>query len=133
MTAIFAAMSQGLRATLSDQAIMKDVFANGSATATYKIDNDGTARDHDEALLETWLQSGAASSYEVRATVLSGTSPTGSALATWLNCGSDRSWSQNSTGGAGSVSGIITVEIRSASSLIVLATATITINAISEP
>lgn len=118
-----------------DRTVAK-IVTGGTATATYTIDNDGTVKNHIPATLETWLggSGGAVADYDVRATYTSGTSPSGSALAAWLNCASDRSWSQTNSAQDGStVSGVILVEIRNATTLVVMDSASITISATSDP
>lgn len=70
----------------------------------------------------TWLNYGSASSYEIRYSP-TGDAPTGSATATWLSLSTDRSWTLTETGvGIKSCSG--TIEIRDASTLVVLDSAT---------
>lgn len=76
----------------------------------------------------TWLTgSGVNSDYEARWTTTSGTLTSGT-TGTWLGLGTLREWYvTRSSGGTSTVVG--TLEIRAASSLAVLATATITLNA----
>ena len=70
-----------------------------------------------------WLGGGGASAYDVRVTILSGTYTAGT-TGTWLNLATTRSWTRNATAGNASyVSGLF--EIRNASTLVVLASATI--------
>jgi hypothetical protein len=100
---------------------------NSPATASYTVSIDGTVKVNGVSV-ETWLNSGAAAGYDVRATLVSGTSPAGSALATWLNLSSGRSWSltQSTTGNS---SCVLTVEIGLAGAAAAIASATITIEA----
>jgi hypothetical protein len=97
------------------------------AVATYQISNDGTARDQDGTVLETWLAVGAASDFQVRATLSSGSTPSGT-LNTWLACSTTREWSITSSSPA-TVSCSLWVEIRNASTLAVLAAATADLSA----
>jgi hypothetical protein len=71
-----------------------------------------------------WLVSGAASNYEVRATLDSGSLTAGSsATGTWLSLTSNRSWFIDLGGSAD-----LTIEIRNASTLAVLDTASVSLS-----
>ena len=138
MTAVMAACggafpTNTISVSITNQSVYKNVIG-APATATYQVANTGLIKDQDAATLETWLLVGTAAEFDVRATLASGTSPSGSALATWLNCATDRTWSQfNGAVDGSTVSGVILVEIRDASSLTVLDNATVTISATSSP
>lgn len=75
-----------------------------------------------------WMLTGPASAYDVMWTN-SGSAVTGSATGTWLNLATSRSWTLTAPPGIGLVQAIGTVQIRDASTLAVLATATIDLNA----
>lgn len=78
----------------------------------------------------TWQGGGAASDYDIFATLNSGT-VTGSPTGSWLNLGSGRSWTcTRASNIAGTTSAQITVQIRNATTLAVLATGTITLDAV---
>lgn len=82
-----------------------------------------------------YLVTGASSDYEVRATMASGTNWSGSALSTWLNLGTTRSWNLSASRvapGTTVVTGTATVEIRRVADSAVVATATITLEAEAE-
>lgn len=100
---------------------------SGSVTSTYDIDADGKERKNDSgslAVFNTWLISGVASDCEVRATVSSGSTPTGSATGSWLALSADRSWSlTKSTSGLDSST--LLIEVRNKNSLVVLDSATV--------
>lgn len=67
---------------------------------------------------------GIPSAYEVRCTVDSGTTPSGSATGSWLSCATTREWYITDTvAGGGAVTTATTIEIRDAITLTVLATA----------
>lgn len=71
--------------------------------------------------------------YEVRATVQSGTTPTGSSVGVWLALSSNREWlHQNPTSGTTRQCSLL-VEIRPAGGGVVLTSATISIDATVEP
>jgi hypothetical protein len=85
---------------------------------------------------QTWLTAGSASQVDVRLTQVSLTgagSMSGSALATWLNCGTTRSWTNtNTTNGVNASKFTGTLEFRDATTLAVLDTATVTLDANTE-
>lgn len=105
--------------SITDQNISHTALNSGTATAGYRIDSDGGAYSIVGAvggLLETWLLGGLNSDYEVRATLVSGDTPTGT-LNTWQVCSTDRSWSVTATGGGGIQSScVLTIELRDAAS-----------------
>jgi hypothetical protein len=68
----------------------------GTATASISIASDGKVRNSISAILESWLLSGVASDYEVRATLLSGTLDR-ICYWTWLGCGTSRTWSRSNS------------------------------------
>ena len=108
-------------------------IASSALTASYRIDSDGDVYKVEGATttsIGTWLLAGAAADFEVRFTKNSGDDPTGSALATWLGCGSDRTWTNTDAVNDGiPVASSNTVEIRRAGGTgVILDSATITIN-----
>lgn len=109
----------GSSVSIDDQSISHTVNDGGTAQAGYVIDSDGQAyRNRGSVLtsIETWLDSGVNSDYEVRATLASGDTPTGT-LNTWQACTSDRSWLVSATGGGGvSTTCTLTIELRDAAS-----------------
>jgi hypothetical protein len=105
---------------------------SGTLTSQINVTNAGTVTGNGNvsAPSYTWLQSGSPSSYDVMATVTGGnTSPSGSATGTWLNLGTTRSWSVSVSSPSTLHNSIMTVQIRDASSLSVLASATFTMEA----
>jgi hypothetical protein len=99
----------------------------GTATATYTLTSGGLEQATGVAN-NTWLTVGVGSDYDVMMTNNSGTVPTGSALSTWLNLGTTRAWTVT-RGSLGVNTSSNTVEIRSASSLVVLASVTVSFHA----
>lgn len=103
----------------------------GTASASFSLDNAGAATGGPNSangfLSYAWLSGALAAGYEVRATKTAGLLNSGT-LGTWLSLAATRSWSNTQTG-AGSKSATITFEIRDATSLIVVATASIAISA----
>lgn len=66
--------------------------SGASTTASYSIFSDGTIRDHNLLVLETWLPTGTASNFEARVTVTGGSLSSG-ATGSWVGLGSNRTWS----------------------------------------
>jgi hypothetical protein len=98
---------------------------------TLTFDNTGTLSDTAAGVVAgQWINMrpvdlATASSYDIFVTHTGGPAPTGSALSTWLNLGTTRSWSTQViyVGGFSQVTTNITVQIRNASTLAVVATA----------
>lgn len=114
------------------------VFGGGDhwASSSYELLSSGVAREVTSAggtfnYSGEWLTSGSASSVEVRATLQSGSTPSGT-LNTWLNLGTTRSWTLSRTG-IGTSSCVLLVELRNAASGTVLDTATITLQVTVDP
>lgn len=102
------------------------------ATAGYQLNSSGAEQEINNSgtsTFNTWLLSGAASSYEVMATLNSGTLTAGT-TGTWLNLGSTRAWTVVRTSNtAGSNSANLTIQIRPAGGGAVLDTAGVTLTA----
>lgn len=111
--------------------------AGGTAAATYRLRNDGVALRQQGTSLVTisgeWLVgSGAASDYEARATVLSGSGGSFSGPgAGWHNLSTTRDWSLSVTNNFGDRD--VLIEIRIAATSLVIASATITFEVDSAP
>jgi hypothetical protein len=109
------------------------VIASGvhTVTGTYRLDSDGFIY---RTIAGSVTQAGAwinpqvnMADYEARATIISGTFSSGTA-GSWLNLGTDRTWTRATTG-AGQVQEVVfTLEIRRAADSVVMDSATITIN-----
>ena len=120
-------------ATLSDQT---NTISTADATTSFTVSNTGAISSvENNSMAGTWLTAGNASQVDVRLTQVSltGGSMAGSALATWLNCGTSRTWSlTNTTNGTSTYTFTGTLEFRDATTLAVLDTATVTLSAIVE-
>ena len=110
-----------------------DLFVNNPASAGYSLTSAGNISVVPGGIPSpagVWIspQTGM-SGYDARATVSSGSGGTltGSATATWLNLGTTRTWTLSSGTSGLFCSRVLTVEIRDATTLTVLATATITL------
>ena len=118
--------------SITDQFISRYSIGGATVSATYTVNNDGGVRNHNGTLLETWNSTpGTVGSYEVRAILSSGNTPSGSALSTFLNCGGSQGWSLVASPGS-SLTCVLSVSIRDATTLTVLDTATISLTAESE-
>lgn len=104
------------------------VLSPADASATYSLTSAGLETATGSSS-NTWLLAGSAASYDVRATLNSGALTSGT-TGSWLNLGTTRSWNVTRTSNVdGTDTANLTIEIRSASSLAVLATATVVITA----
>lgn len=103
-------------------------YASTTSAAELQLRSDGTVYvtvDSATTYEYNWLTNGVGSNYDVRATIVSGTFTSGTA-GSWLNLGTTRSWLRNALPGTIQ---IVTAdfEIRNATTLIVLATAQISL------
>lgn len=100
----------------------------GGGAATYRI--EGSIRS-EVPIAGEWLVQGVPSQFEVMATLLSGTSPTGDSLGVWLPLSADREWRvfSSSTSPMGAVvASTLLIQIKAFGGVIV-ASAQITLNA----
>lgn len=99
------------------------------ASASYSVNSNGTETSSPAAISNTWLLIGAASDYEVRATLNSGTLSSGT-TGVWLDCATSRTWTvTRTTDAAGITSANLTIEIRRKSDGVVLDSATVVLEA----
>jgi hypothetical protein len=126
-----------LAVAISDETV-EHIRTTATANAGYQLHSDGTIDLNRATTLTwsvnggTWLTGGASSDAEVRATLNSGSTPSGSALSTWLNLGTTRNWYVTRSAN-GTTTCNLTVEIRDASTLTVLDSATIVLTATVDP
>lgn len=102
---------------INNETISKTNTDGTAATASFTFKTDRTVTDQDGGSVDPkWLDDGySASDYQIRVTKVSGTTPSGASLGTWLGLSSNRTWSlTDSAGAAGSKSCTLTVEIRDA-------------------
>lgn len=117
------------RITLSDQTVL-DSVPSGGATAGYRLNSTGIAElltGASYTTAETWLAGGASSGYECRATITFGSLTSGT-TGSWLSISSPREWYVSRIS-SGSSQCTFTLEIRNASTLVVVASATIDLTA----
>lgn len=105
-------------------------FGTAVQTTQYRISNDGFVYHGDNGTYTSkyrWTADPVAS-YEARVTLTAGDSPSGSAVGSWLALSTTCTWSSvDAVADGSSVYCTLTVEIRNATSLAVVATATVTI------
>ena len=102
------------------------------ANVTLAVNSNGTWSTNGQAASSgTWQAGGTAADYQVRLSKTAGTDTSGSALATWLSCSLNNSWTlSETTNGNATRSFTGTLEIRMAASPnTVLDTATVDLDA----
>lgn len=127
------ALAEGVGSVLiSDQELLGSDIA--APESRYQLQSTGQARGYTNLagyfdLSGEWMVSGAASDYDVRATVTDTNDSNGEftgTLDTWENLGTTREWTkQNASGTPGSVHTTLLIEIRLASSGDIIESATI--------
>lgn len=103
-----------------------------SATCTFGLTAAGDVTVNGADVGDWITPKGGFGNYECNLTVNSGSTPTGSATATWLNLGTNRSWTISQSG-VGTNTSNCTIQIRLASSGAVLDSATVTFSATVSP
>lgn len=118
----------GPRVQVTNQSASDTTATPFNPTASYTLANNGQVQTN-AGVPENWIRptSAAGNAYEARATVTSGSLTSGT-TGTWLALGTSRQWTL-STIFVGTVSCVFTIEIRNATSLTILSTATITLTA----
>lgn len=104
-------------------------YSRSQNTASFSFLSTGEFQATNGAAISTqynWLLGGAASSVDLRVTPTSGSFSTGITGA-WINLGTTRTFTRTWPGGMASESVTATVELRNASTAVVLASATITL------
>lgn len=128
MQAAAGAMSKYVN--LANHTVADVVLDPANASAEYRLTAGGPVEWQNSGT--SWAafageSCGGGAGYECRASIVSGTVSSGS-TGTWLALTSTRAWTKTqSVVGTGSVT--LTIEVRSAASLVVLGTATITLTA----
>lgn len=76
--------------------VIQTTSVAGNTTAGFRVSSSGTLERRNGSTYtveHTWLPAGAsAADYDFRVTSITGTSPSGSAVNTWLNAGTSREW-----------------------------------------
>lgn len=99
------------------------------ASVGYRINSSGAEQSYigiagSYSTINTWLNVGSASDYDCRLTVNSGDVPAGSAVGTWLGCGTTRAWTLTTTQ-VETFTNNCTIEIRHGTTMVVLASASV--------
>ena len=133
MLAMFASTLSGPRVSIADLSVDDVTVSPTNASSTYQLTNAGVINritvSGGTTTPGNWVfpASAAGANYEVRATVNSGALTSGT-TGSWTALSSTQSWvRQQSSIGTSSCN--LTIEIRHATSLVVLDTASITLNA----
>ena len=116
-------------AAVTDQSITS-LGPTGTLTAGYRLNTSGIAESRVQAAystIETWLVVGAASDYEVRATLVTGDALTSGVVGTWQALSSPREWLISVTTPGAKLSELL-IEIRTTAGVVV-DSATITLEA----
>lgn len=100
-----------------------DASNDGIASAAIRMGSDGLQSsfvNNSQSIDGAWVTpTTSAANWEVRATLVSGTAPTGSALNTWLALTTPRTWTTSATVEGTTVTSTIQLEFRRASTLVV--------------
>lgn len=129
MAVMAGALAGGTRITLNASYQPQSTVAAGTATAQFELNSSGDINmtNGNNSLVDVgdWLLPKLGmSGFDCMLTLNSGTNPSGSAMATWLNLGTTRNW-QISQSVLGINSNTCTLQIRNASTLVVLASSSI--------
>lgn len=121
--------------SLTNKSIYSSRIGAGLVRSTFNLQNTGVASGvvnpagtGGGSYAPQWLSGGTPANYDARWTIVSGVPTTGT-TGIYQNLGTTRTWTLDAPGGFGTVTAIGTVEIRDAATLIVLATATIQLDA----
>lgn len=127
MTGVLSALAGGggLGSVTAPNANPNDTQFNATATANFALLNTGAYTSTNEAG-GNWLTGATASQFDAMLTLVSGTGPTGAAMATWLNLGTNRTWTRAVFGNNALDTTVCTLQIRETASGIVRGTSTIT-------
>ncbi len=136
MTALLMALCSagGARVRVTGGSFSDTTATPFNPSVNYNVLNTGveswSSTSSGSGTLGNWVTptSLAGAAYEVRATVVSGTTPTGSATGSWLSLGTSQSWALG-TALVTTVTCQLTIEIRNATSLAVLASGTVNLTA----
>jgi hypothetical protein len=118
-----------IAASLTTRTVSSTAVDPSSANCYYKIGSDGDVYGGSTTtnFLEVWRDTGSNPDFEVRATYVSGVVPTGT-FNSWLDPATAPEWVLGRSG-VGTNQTVMDVEIRNSSTLAVLTTARITMNA----
>lgn len=129
MQQILLGANLGIRVALTNHTSDGQATEPANADAYFRLLATGVAQSEGTNFGTTnysgeWLLSGAAGDYDCRMTTVSGTLSGGTA-GSWLNLATDREWRRSQLVGPASSTYAGTLEIRDATTLVVLVSATI--------
>jgi len=107
-------------AAVTDQSITS-MGPTGTRTAGYRLNTSGIAESRvqaDYSTIETWLVVGAASDYEVRATLVTGDALTSGVVGTWQALSTSQEWRISVTTPGTKLSELL-IEIRTTAGVVV--------------
>ena len=123
IAAVAASLGRTAQVSFTTGAVADFQITPGTAAAEVTFTNAGaySGSGNIQSFSGNWITptSAAGSAYDIRMTVNSGTTPSGSATGLWLSLGTTRTWTITRVG-AGTTASNVTVEIRNASTLAVL-------------
>jgi hypothetical protein len=117
---------------LSFTSASRTTVAPTGATATWQLLSTGigkATKSNGTFNTWTWLLSGLASDYQISMALVSGATPSGDPLSSWLSLSSSRSWFVSRGGTFGTTISNLQVSIKNVATGIIVATAAITITA----
>lgn len=123
IAAVAASLGRSAQVSFIVGAVSDFQLSPGTSNAEVTFTNTGTysGTGNIEGFSGNWITptSAAGSAYDIRMTVNSGSTPTGSAPGIWLSLGTTRTWTISQSG-IGTNASNVTVEIRNASTLATL-------------
>lgn len=133
-------LASGGSVYLANHSVSATKFFSGTATATFGLGNDGVAYEVENGVttnytIEWWTKgsvTGLGAAYECRATLNSGSALSSGTVGSWLTLSSANQWTQSRSTSTGITNSNLTIEIRDVATSTVLASATVTLQAIFE-
>lgn len=116
--------TSGPQAFLQAEAAYATADAPGTATAGMRFTSSGGVDSRINGTYTgefTWLLSGAAADYQIRAVLSSGTTPAGPSMGAWSALSTTREWYVDRSATPGVNSSVISVDIRRVSDSVVVA------------
>ena len=111
-----------IRAEFTDQ------YMVASPNAVYQVHSDGNVYAVGTSYVETWLQAGSNSDFEIKAEFVSGDPLTSGTTGSWFNLSGTRTWGRNATAETFRITNL-TFEVRRASDAVVIDSWSVTLEA----
>ena len=123
IAAVAATLKRPAQVSFTTGAVANFQVTPGEASVSVSFTSAGayTGTGNVESFSGNWITpiAAAGSNYDIRLTVNSGSTPTGSSTGAWLSLGTTRTWTISQSG-LGVTTSNVTVEIRNASTLAVM-------------